>query len=950
MGPHGLVVGATGSGKSELLRTLVLGLALTHSTADLNFVLVDFKGGATFGGLDGLPHTSAVITNLADELPLVDRMRDALQGEIVRRQELLRAAGNYASLRDYAAARAQRPRGASELPPVPSLFVVLDEFSELLAAKPELIDLFVMIGRVGRSLGVHLLLASQRLEEGRLRGLDTQLSYRIGLRTFSPQESRIVLGVPDAYELPSQPGSAYLKDGTGEPIRFKAAYVSGPASGTGAAASDGGPGPVPTPAPRLKPRIVRFGPGYVAPRYEETPGTGEFVKDINDADVADRADGFGGTAVVGREATAPGAAGRERSQTLLDATVALLSGPGPAAHRIWLPPLSEPPALDQLLGQADPWRGDPASLPAVLGIVDRPFEQRRDPLWVDLAAGAGHVAVAGGPRSGKSTVVASLISSLALIHTPAQAQFYVLDFGGGSLSTLEGLPHVGGVASRLQGDRVRRTVAEVRALLEQREREFGRLSIDSIATYRALRAEGSIPGDGFGDVFLVVDGWLTLRQDYEELEQAITALAARGLGYGVHLVAATNKWSEFRPAVRDLFGTRLELRLGDPYESEIGRAAARNVPAGAPGRGLTPDGLHFLAAMPRIDGRPTAAGLPEAVRALVGQVAAAWDGDGAPPVRMLPDVLAAAALPRPGSSGSRVPFGIDESELAPVFLDFAADPHFLVLGDTECGKSNLLRLAVAGLAARYTPEQVKIIFLDYRRSLLDAAQVPHQIGYATSSVAAGALLDEVRGVLSSRLPPADLSPAQLRSRSWWRGSDLFVVADDYDLVAGAAGAAGAANPLLALAEFLPQARDVGLHVILARSAGGAGRAMFDPVIQRLREMGSPGLIMSGSKDEGALLGGVRAGPQPCGRGVLVTRRGGARLVQVALAGEVAGADGVAESDGANGVDRVGEAGGAGTGGAPRVDGMGEVVGSGGAAGAGRAADAEATGQFPIIAV
>ena len=89
---------------------------------------------------------------------------------------------------------------------MPSLFVVLDEFSELLAAKPELIDLFVMIGRVGRSLGVHLLLASQRLEEGRLRGLDTQLSYRIGLRTFSPQESRIVLGVPDAYELPSQPG------------------------------------------------------------------------------------------------------------------------------------------------------------------------------------------------------------------------------------------------------------------------------------------------------------------------------------------------------------------------------------------------------------------------------------------------------------------------------------------------------------------------------------------------------------------------------------------------------------------------------------------------------------------------------------------------------------------------------------------------------------------------
>ena len=854
MGPHGLVVGATGSGKSELLRTLVLGLAITHSAEDLNFVLVDFKGGATFLGLDRLPHVSAVITNLADELPLVDRMRDALQGEIVRRQELLRAAGNCASLRDYTKAQAEgaRAEGAA-LPPVPSLFVVLDEFSELLAAKPEFIDLFVTIGRVGRSLGVHLLLASQRLEEGRLRGLDTQLSYRIGLRTFSAQESRTVLGVPDAYELPAQPGNAYLKDGTSELTRFKAAYVSGSLTGAGA----GQPA-----APRLRPAIARFGPAYVEPRFIGIPAEARE-----------------------RQAGKPGRPGQEPGVTLLDAVVELLSGPGsegPSAHQIWLPPLGAPPTLGQLLPELD----ERQMLLALLGIVDRPFEQRRDPLRADLSGSAGHVAVAGGPRSGKSTVLLTLISSLALLNTPARVQFYILDFGGGSMSALSGLPHVGGVATRLQGDRVRRTVAEVRTLLERREREFSERGIDSIATYRALRSEGAIAGDGFGDVFLVVDGWLTLRQDYEELEQAVTALAARGLGYGIHLVAATNKWSEFRPAVRDLFGTRLELRLGDPYESEIGRAAAGNVPAGAPGRGLTRDRLHFLAAVPRIDGQATAAGLPEAIRSLAARVAAAWEGSGAPPVRMLPDVLPAAELPPPASTGAQVPFGIDENSLSPVFLDFAADPHFLVLGDTECGKSNLLRLAAEGIAARFTPDQAKIIFLDYRRSLLDAAQIPHQIGYATSSVTAAALLDEVRGALNTRLPPPDLTPDQLRSRSWWSGSDLFVIVDDYDLVSGTR------NPLLALSEFLPQARDVGLHVILARSAGGAGRAMFDPVIQRLREMGSPGLIMSGSKDEGALLGGIRPASQPCGRGFLVGRRNGSRLVQVALLG-----DGDADAEG-----------------------------------------------------
>ena len=224
MGPHGLVIGATGSGKSEFLRTLVLGLAMTHSPEQLNMVLVDFKGGATFAGMSEMPHVSAVITNLANELTLVDRMQDALSGEMVRRQELLREAGNYASIRDYEKARA----AGEDLAPLPSLFIVVDEFSEMLSAKPEFIDLFVAIGRLGRSLGLHLLLASQRLEEGRLRGLESHLSYRIGLRTFSAQESRAVLGVPDAYELPAVPGLGYLKPDPTVLTRFKAAYVSGP--------------------------------------------------------------------------------------------------------------------------------------------------------------------------------------------------------------------------------------------------------------------------------------------------------------------------------------------------------------------------------------------------------------------------------------------------------------------------------------------------------------------------------------------------------------------------------------------------------------------------------------------------------------------------------------------------------------------------------------------------
>jgi DNA segregation ATPase FtsK/SpoIIIE, S-DNA-T family len=834
MGPHGLLIGATGSGKSELLRTLVLALAATHSSEVLNFVLVDFKGGATFASLDRLPHTAAVITNLADELPLVDRMVDAINGELIRRQELLRRAGNFASLRDYEKART----AGAALGPVPSLLVVCDEFSELLQAKPDFIDLFVQIGRVGRSLGVHLLLASQRLEEGRLRGLDTHLSYRIGLRTFSALESRAVLGVPDAYELPRSPGHGYLKFGTEPLVGFKAAYVSGAMPRTGAS---GGPAPVSGTG-----RVLPFSTHFIEP--PEPPPTQKSAVD----------EGGG--------------------RSLLDVIAARLVGQGPPAHQVWLPPLSQAPALDELLGPvaAHPQRGVTASnaqlhgaLQVPVALVDKPFEQRRETLWLSLEGAAGHVAVAGSTQTGKSTALRTLICGLALTHTPAEVQIYCLDFGGGSLGTLRDLPHIGGAAGRLESTAVRRTVGEISALLTERERRFAKLGIDSMTTYRRKRAAGEVR-DQFGDVFLVVDGWLTLRTEYDDLEPLITDVATRGLSYGVHVVAAANRWMDFRPAIRDLFGSRLELRLGDPSDSMVSRKAAANVPENAYGRGVTGDGLHFLTALPRL---ATLGGeTPELVKAL----SAGWSGPRAQRVRLLPHVLPYAELDLARDDGLRLPIGIAEADLQQVAIDFATEPHLLLFGDAECGKSSFLRALATTITARFRPEQARVILVDYRRSLLGAVESEHLIGYGTVAAGTAELIESAAGYMHRRLPGSDVTPQQLRDRSWWTGPELFVLVDDYDLVA-----TGPANPLRALEEYLPQARDIGLHLVLTRRSGGASRSLYEPIVQRMRELSSPGIVMSGDKDEGPLVGNVRPAVMPPGRGRLVTRKAGVRLVQLA---------------------------------------------------------------------
>jgi len=773
MGPHGLCIGATGSGKSELLRTLVVSLAATHSPEELNLVLVDFKGGATFLGLEGLPHTSAVITNLADEAVLVERMYDALSGELNRRQEVLREAGNFANVTEYTTARL----GGRDLPPLPALVIVVDEFSELLAAHPDFADLFVAVGRLGRSLHVHLLLASQRLEEGRLRGLDSHLSYRIGLKTFSAAESRQVLGVTDAHHLPAEPGAGFLRHDADQLLRFRAAYVSGP----------------------LERRAVPTG----------APGRVELFTGWEQFD----------------EAEAPTVI--DESTTLLDAVVTRARATAAArrqeAHRVWLPPL---PAAVELAGVAE----DVGDLRAAVGIIDLPYHQRQDPLVLDLAAAGGHVAVCGGPQTGKSTALRTIVASLAATHGTDRVRFYVIDLGGDQLATLDRLPHVAGVAGRADPERVRRIVDEVTGLVED-------------------------PAEERRHTFLVVDGWHALAADFEDLLEPLTGLAADGPSRSVHLIVSTPRWTVLRPAVRDLIAHRLELKLGEAMDSLIDRRVQQKLPA-LPGRGLDPEGRPMLVA------RSSNQDLAHIAAASAGQ-------EPVPALKVLPPLVHAAEL-APGGPG--IAFGVGGPRLATLCWDPVTSPHLLCIGGQGAGKSTLLATVMEGIA-RLGREAARMVVIDHRRAHLGRVDDSLLAAYSATTTATAETLRDVVMTLNARLPGPDITPAQLAARDWWSGPDIHLVIDDLDLVAD--------HDLTRLTGLLPHARDIGLHLILARKSGGIGRALFAPFLSAVRDQSPAVLLLDADRDEGTVLG-IRPVPQPPGRGTWQVRGETVGVCQVAV--------------------------------------------------------------------
>ena len=837
VGPHGLCVGATGSGKSELLRTLVAALASTHGPEDLSMILIDYKGGAAFAPFAPLPHVVGLMDNLADDAGLVERARASLAGEVTRRQKQLRDAGSSPDIAHYRRLRAEHP----EMAPMPHLFVIIDEFGELLTASPDLVDLLLTIGRIGRSIGVHLLLSSQRIEAGKLRGLDTYLSYRICLRTFTEAESSTVIGVSDAFHLPAVPGYGYLKVDTSIFTRFRSGFVSGPID-----TIDEQPAP-----DEIEERVPLLLPTYNGLEEESSVTIEDDVPE-----------------------------GHTTRTTVVDTVVSQLAQAAPVSSPVWLDPLPSRLTLSRLHSTSLRRGRSAVPVPPVpsvsvpIGIVDDPAQQRQDPWLLDLTLGGGHVSITGAPQSGRTSFLWTLATSAALCLPPSRLAFYGIDATGGGLSRLSGLPNVGGIATRGDRERMRRVVEEIVTMLDTREQVFSRHRIDSLDVLRSRHAAGQIPELASADVVLLVDGLGLLRSDFEELEDSLDDILRRGSGLGVHAVMTLSRSNELRMAQQPLVGTRLELRLNDPADSLIARKLSKTLRADVPGRVLTPDQHFAHTALPIADDTDTSHGVGTALEELAERIANGWSGERPAPVRMLPEAIDPADLPDGEEEPDLLPLGLFQDTMTPINLDLVGrDPHLLVLGDPGCGKSTVLRGVIESLVERHTPDELVIAVYDMRRTTADACPESYLGGHATSAALAEGLSASIAQELERR--SAAMSAGQEPD-----GPRIVLVVDDYDILA-----AGNSNPLAPVIPYLSSARDLRLNVALTRPVAGSSQAMYDQLLQALRNTGATGLLMDGERSEGIVLAGMRAEHLRPGRGWWIRRGGRPRLAQVADYGQ-----------------------------------------------------------------
>lgn len=551
-GPHGLIAGTTGSGKSELLQSLVASLAVANRPEALNFVLVDYKGGAAFKDCVKLPHTVGMVTDLDNHL--VTRALVSLGAELNYREHLLAVAGAK-DLDDYVDLREMN----QELTEIPRLLIVIDEFASLARELPDFVTGLVNIAQRGRSLGIHLLLATQRPGGVVSPEIRANTNLRIALRMTDESESQDVIDAKDASLIgKNAPGRAVVRLGSNSLVPFQSARVGGryvdPSQKQTVHKTD----------PFV--RILSF-PQMGSP----VPVQPKSKKDKGDVSVTDL-------------------------MKLVDSIRKVAEEEGiPEQRQPWLPALSEEIGLDDLIVADE--RADEDSLVVPFALGDYPKQQKQRPISLDLTS-FGNLFIVGTSRSGKSTALRTLAYSACQRFNPAKVQIYCLDGGNGSLAPLMAFPNVGVVALRSEAEKVERLLNRLDRVLKERATSLSKGGYSTIDEFnRGLNSEQQ--ADSLPHMLVMVDSWEGYSSTFESYDSGslidrVQTMMREGPSVGIHFIVTGDR-SLLSGRMALLADSKILLRLVDKTDySEIGLPSKEVPDKICDGRGYHSDGTAEL--------------------------------------------------------------------------------------------------------------------------------------------------------------------------------------------------------------------------------------------------------------------------------------------------------------------------------------------------------------------
>lgn len=644
-GPHGLTAGTTGSGKSELLLSYIGALAATYPASTLTFVLVDYKGGAAFADCVALPHTVGFFTDLDPHL--AQRALVSLNAELRRREHILSEHG----CKDLVDLERRNPDAAPA-----NLFLVFDEFAFLKKEVPEFVAGVIDIAQRGRSLGVHLMLATQRPAGVIDDNIRANTNLRIALRMANTEESMDVLDRDDAAMIPkSLPGRGYVRVGHSDVTQVQSTYANARSSSSGSA--------------RQPTRVAVF---------EVASGLYKPAKQRRRSDTVD---------------TRP-----TDLQRLVDAIrEAHVQAGIPDQPRPWLNPLAELDDLVPVLATHAPPGSSEVAAP--VGRRDLPEQQTQDVNWYDPAHD-GSLLIYGTGGAGKTQTLRTIAASLSHRTTPDMINIYGLDFGGRGLAGLTALPQVGAVVSADEPERIDRLFGVLDSLVAERTEILGAAHASSLAEFRA--SGGNLPY-----VVVLLDGYGAFRQAYlnvdrGELVEKLDQLVGQGRTVGLSFVITADRRNAVPTSLSSAIPDRLVMRMadGDEYAS-LGLPSSLAQAKLAPGRGFW---NHDEVQIGVLGTDPSGPGQAEALARLGGEIAtrveAAQAGAARPPaITLLPESVFVAQIPFPEPTRETVPLGLSGDTYRPVTLDLVDTPVFLVLGTDRSGRTTTLTTVTAGLVA-----------------------------------------------------------------------------------------------------------------------------------------------------------------------------------------------------------------------------------------------------------